>query len=123
MTQVEMTPQSLIVHITGADRLWTLKSHLEIPLGHVVSATPAADDAHTWLKGVRIEGTHVPGVLSAGIFHHHGDLVFWDVHHAEKAIAITLKDDRFARLVIEVEDPAATIAAITKALPALVAAK
>ena len=117
MAQIEITPQALIVHITGADRLWTLKSHLEIPLEHVVSASQAADDAHTWLKGIRIEGSHVPGVLSAGIFHRHGDLVFWDVHHSEKAVAIKLKDDRFARLVIEVDDPAATVAAITKAIP------
>ncbi len=123
MAQIELTPQALIVHITGTDRLWALKSRLDIPLGHVVGATMATDEAATWLKSMHIEGTHVPGVLSAGVFHHHGDRVFWDVHDPRKAIAIALKDDQFVRLVVEVDDPTATLAAISQAIPTPVAPK
>ena len=114
---------ALVVHITGADRLWALKGHLEIPLAHVVGAASAQDEAQSWLKGIRLPGTHIPGVLRTGIFHRHGDRVFWDVHHPLNAIAIELKDDHFARLVVEVDDPAATLAAIDLALPTLVAPK
>lgn len=117
MANIEIAPQVLIVHITGADRLWALKSHLEIPLEHVVSASQETEEAHAWLKGIVHRGiTHVPGVLSAGTFHHQDNRVFWDVHDPSKAIAITLKDDRYSRLVIEVEDPTATLAAIAKAI-------
>ncbi len=116
MTRIELTPQTLIVHITGADRLWALKSRLEISLAHVVGAGQATEEAHDWLKGFHLPGTHIPGVIAAGTFHHAGDRVFWDVHHPEKAIAIRLQDDRFGRLVVEVDDPAATLAAITKAI-------
>jgi hypothetical protein len=42
--------------------------------------------------------------------------VFWDVHDPEKTVVIRLKDERYARLVIEVEDPPATVAAIQEAL-------
>jgi hypothetical protein len=31
--------------------------------------------------------------------------VFWDVHDPEKTVVIHLKDERYARLVIEVDDP------------------
>ena len=123
MAEIEITPQTLVVHITGADRLWALKSRLEIPLAHVVGAAQAQDEAHTWLKGIRLPGTHIPCVLSAGIFHRHGDRVFWDVHHPDNAIAIELKDEHFARLVVEVDDPAATLAAIGRAIPTPVAAR
>jgi len=41
--------------------------------------------------------------------------VFWDVHDPQKAIVIRLKDERYARLVIEVDDPPATVAAIEEA--------
>ncbi len=116
MAQIEITPQSLIVHITGADRLWSLKSRLEIPLAHVVGANHATDDADSWLEGFRLGAVYVPGVLSAGSVHHQDDRVYWDVHDSAKAIAIVLKDDRYARLVVEVDDPAATLAAIAKAL-------
>jgi len=32
-------------------------------------------------------------------------LVFWDVHDPDKAVGIELRDERYARLVIEVADP------------------
>jgi hypothetical protein len=38
--------------------------------------------------------------------------VFWDVHDPQKTVVIQLRDERYARLVIEVEDPRATAAAI-----------
>ncbi len=42
--------------------------------------------------------------------------MFWDVHDPEKTVVIYLKDERYARLVIEVDDPPATAAAIQRAL-------
>ena len=118
MAQDELTPETLIVHITGMDRLWALKSHLDIPLAHVVAATKATDEAIEWLSETHISGTHVPGMLSAGTFHHEGDRVFWDVHDPQKAIAIELIHDKLARLVIEVDEPEYTVSEIGLALKA-----
>jgi hypothetical protein len=42
--------------------------------------------------------------------------VFWDVHDPEKAIVIRLEDERYSRLVIEVEDAPATATAIEGAI-------
>lgn len=116
MAEIELTPQSLIVRITGADRLWALKSHLEIPLVHVIGAERATDEARSWWHGIRLAGAHIPGVISAGRFYEHGNLVFWDVHDPEKAIGIDLSDERYSRLVIEVDDPEKTIAAVNRSL-------
>ena len=58
----------------------------------------------------------MPGVITAGTFYQEGERVFWDVHDPEKTVVIRLKDERYARLVIEVEDPLATVAAIQEAL-------
>jgi len=115
MAQIEMTPDTLIIRIEGADRLWALKSQLDIPLGHVAGAEPAEAEARQWLHGIRLGGTHLPGVISAGRFYEHGRRVFWDVRHPERAIAITLRDERYSRLVVEVDDPAAAMAAIGNA--------
>jgi hypothetical protein len=116
MAQIELTQDQLIVHITGADQLWALKNRLEIPLAHVTGAQPAEAEAREWLHGIKVGGTHVPGVISAGRFYQQGKLVFWDVHRAERAIAISLRDERYSRLIIEVDDPAAAIATIHAAL-------
>ena len=114
-TTLELTDTTLVVHLEGADKLWALKSRLTIPLSNVIGAHNAGDEAHTWLRGLRLGGTHVPGVISAGRFYSHGEMVFWNVHDPDNAIAIDLRDEHFGHLVIEVEDPAEEIARIQHA--------
>jgi hypothetical protein len=116
VAEVELTEDTLSIHVRGMDRLWALRSHLEIPLSHVSGAEAAQEAARGWWQGIRSGGTHVPGVITAGTFHQEGERVFWDVHDPEKAIVIGLRDERYARLVIEVEDPPGTVAAIEEAL-------
>jgi hypothetical protein len=115
VARVEVSGDQLTVQIEGIDKLWTLKSRLDIPLAHVTDAEADPEAVRGW-KGWRGPGAHVPGVLVAGTFHHQGDRVFWDVHDPAKAVVIHLADERYARLVIGVDDPAATVAAIRRAL-------
>ena len=119
MTEVELTRDALIVHVRDMDQLWALKSHLEVSLSHVVGAEMGAEadpeDAVEW-KDLRVPGTHVSGVITAGTFYQEGERVFWDVHVPEKAVVIRLRDKRYARLVVEVDDQHATAATIQKAL-------
>ena len=119
MTEVELTQDALVVHVRGMDRLWALKSRLEIPLSHVVGAEVDPEVAREWRQGIRSPGTHVPGVITAGTFYQEGERVFWDVHDPEKTVVIQLRDERYARLVIEVEDPHATAAAIDRVVEAV----
>ena len=116
VAEVELAEDTLSIHVQGMDRLWALRSRLEIPLSHVSGAEAAPEVAHRWWQGIRSGGTHVPGVITAGTFHQEGERVFWDVHDPKKAIVIRLRDERYERLVIEVEDPLATVAAIQAAL-------
>ncbi|MEU7854513.1 hypothetical protein [Nonomuraea sp. NPDC049141] len=48
-------------------------------------------------------------MITAGTFHLDGERVFWDVHDAAKAVVIELADERYTRLVVEVDDPRATV--------------
>jgi hypothetical protein len=116
VTEVQLSQVALIAHVRGMDRLWALKSRLEIPLSHVVGAEADPEVARQWRKGIRAPGIHVPGVITAGTFYQEGERVFWDVHDPEKTVVIRLQDERYTRLVIEVDDPRATAAAIRKAL-------
>lgn len=112
MAEIEYTDDVLVVHVTGWDRVWALKSQLTVPLAHVVGAEPAGEEARRWWKGFRLPGTQIPGVITAGTFYKDGSRVFWDVRDADRAVAIHLRDDQYTQLVIEVEDPAATIALV-----------
>ncbi len=109
---------ALILEIQGLDKFWSLRSRLEIPLAHVRAVKPDSGAARGWFDGLKLAGSHIPGLLTAGTFYEDGELVFWDVHHAENAIAIELAHDRYRRLIIEVADPKATVALIEAALKA-----
>jgi hypothetical protein len=61
------------------------------------------------------KGSVVPGPITTGTYYREGELVFWDVHDPEKTVVIRLRDERYARLVIEVEDPEATVARVNEA--------
>lgn len=116
MTHIEIDADTLIVHVQGLDKLWAPKSELRIPLPHVSGVGPADDEARRVWHGIRAPGTHVPGVITADTFYAHEGRVFWDVHAPERAIAIALHDDRYAKLVLEVDDPTREIGRIETAL-------
>ena len=104
------------MHVRGADRLWSFRSSLEIPLGHIAGVRADPEVARGWWHGLRLPGTNVPGVITAGTFYEHGKCVFWDVHHPEKTIVIDLHDERFNQLIVEVADPEAAVKLIQSAL-------
>jgi hypothetical protein len=68
--------------------MWAFKSSLEIPLAHIseIRADPAI--AHGWWHGLRMPGTKIPGVLTAGTFYQDGKRVFWDVHNPENTVVL-----------------------------------
>ena len=107
---------SLMLHVRGADKLWAFKSSLEIPLVHIAGVRADPETARGWYHGIRMPGTSVPGVITAGTFYQDGKRVFWDVHHPEKTIVIDLHDERYNELVVEVDDPEAAVKLIQNAL-------
>ena len=114
MTKVSVSDGKLLVEVQGWHMLWALKSRLEIPVEHISAVRRATDER---VQGLRLPGTFVPGVITAGTYYERGGKrVFWDVHDHERAIAIELHDERFSKLIIEVADPEATIREILNSL-------
>lgn len=114
MAEVSIDGMDLMVRIEGLDKLWALKSRLVIPLANVRGATidPGIIKER---KGIRAPGTYLPRVITAGTFHIDGERVFWDLRDPAKAVVIELADERYARLVVEVDNPAEVVALIEKA--------
>ncbi|HEX5233998.1 MAG TPA: hypothetical protein VFW25_01570 [Silvibacterium sp.] len=109
MVDLAIAEGRLILHVKGLDELWALKSTLEIPLFHIAGVRADPEVARGWWHGVRMPGTQIPGVITAGTFYQHGSRVFWDVHHPEKTIVIDLRDERYQQLIVEVADPEAAV--------------
>ena len=116
MVDLSVVEGKLTLHVRGADKLWAFKSSLEIPLVHIAAVRADPETARGWWHGIRMPGTNVPGVITAGTFYQHCKRVFWDVHHPEKTIIIDLRDERYNELIVEVADPDAAVKLIQDAL-------
>jgi hypothetical protein len=104
-----VTPQiidgNLILRMEGMDEVWALKSELTIPLKHITEVRMDEEVVRGWYHGIKFPGSNIPGILTAGTFYQDGKRVFWDIHHPEAAVVISLTHESYSELVIEVEDP------------------
>lgn len=110
MTRIEIAEDKLKVEVLGWDKLWAFKSRLEFPLEHMVGARRwEKEEANRWWRGFRAPGTNLPGVIVAGTYHLKGEHIFYAVHDFSRAIVVELKDEWYARLVVEVPEPDAAL--------------
>jgi hypothetical protein len=79
LVDLSIAEGKLKLHVRGADKLWALKSSLEIPLAHIAAVRADPEVARGWYHGIRMPGTDVPGVITAGTFYQDGKRIFWDV--------------------------------------------
>lgn len=113
MVEIQIQDGTMSVDVRGLHKLWALKGRLQVPVVAVKGARRLdPGTARRLWKGLRIPGTHVPGVIAAGTFYKHGERHFWDVADASRALEIELGGTRYARLFVEVEDPEATLATL-----------
>jgi hypothetical protein len=110
MVDVRVDGDRVIFEVEGIDKLWSLRSRLDIPLAHITDVEANADQVGRWWHGVKLWGTDVPGMFAAGTFFYHQELVFWDVHDPAKTIIVSLDHERYKKLIIEVADPKAAAA-------------
>ena len=116
MVELIVTGDTVVFEVEGWDKLWSLRSRLEIPLAHIKGAHADPGPAMGWFDGLKIAGTAIPHIFRAGTFYQEGDFVFWDVHHPEKTVVIELEHERFGKLIVEVADPQATVNLINQAI-------
>ena len=116
MVEITVQGESVVFEVQGWDQLWSLRSRLEIPLAHIKGAQWDPQPAMGWFQGLKLAGTSVPNLFRAGTFYQDGGLVFWDVAHPERTIAVDLAHEHYQRLIVEVADPAGTVARITRAI-------
>jgi hypothetical protein len=114
MVNVAVQNDRAVFEVEGLDRLWALRSRLEIPLAHITDAKIDPDQVGRWWHGWKLFGTDLPGLFAAGTFYYHGELVFWDVRDPAKTVIVSLDHERYKKLIIEVADPDAVVATLRK---------
>lgn len=118
MAQVFVDGYDLVIEQSTAEKVFSLRSTLRFPLSAVSGITRDSTMGHEG-RGLRAPGTDVPRFFTAGTFYRHGRKTFWNIRDGSRAVVITLHDSDFDQLVIDVDEPLQTVAAVTAALSAL----
>lgn len=105
MVTISVSDDRIHFDVEGIDRMWALRSQLEFPLSHIRSVRVDPEAAKGWWHGIRLWGSNIPGILTAGTFYQQGELVFYDVHDPDKTIVLELDHERYKKLIVEVDDP------------------
>lgn len=106
--------QRLIVRPVGLVRFWALSRGVEVPITSVVDVGVSRPGELP--RGMRLPGTHLPGVMTAGTFRSSGERALWMVGRNQTVLVIELTGERYRHLVLGVEDPDAAREAIRAAL-------
>ena len=118
MVQISFEGDRIVLAVEGWDKLWALRSRLEIPLAHIKHAHVDSAPAMGLFQGLKVAGTEFPGLFRAGTFYQDGGLVFWDVRHPDRTIVIELEHEHYRKLIVEVEDPDQAVRQINSMIPA-----
>jgi hypothetical protein len=114
MAHVDFNKKSeLVVKLSLGEKFFSLHPSLHVPLSHVVAVStrprlPELNDVYEQ----QFWGTYVPGKLAAGVWRDpDGAVTFCQVRDPERAIAIELEDERWARIIVQIDDESAESAA------------
>ena len=102
MVSVNIVGPNLVVTMSGLDTIWALRKSLTVPLAHVVEVKV---EQVAGKPGWKMWGTGIPRGFSAGKFRSQGKSEFWVAHQKQAALAITLRDETYSRIVLQVENP------------------
>lgn len=101
MPRLELTDREIVVHLTAWESIWSLRRSFRVPLAHVRGATEDSGFGGRAL-GLRIPGTHVPGLIAAGTFIKDSEKQFVYTVRKLQTIVIELAGNDWTRLVIGV---------------------
>ena len=100
---VKIEGNNITFEIHGVDTILALKRSITIPLEHVASVST---DKVPWepFQQLKVLGTGLPGVIKDGLFLSNDGLLFFEMHHPDKCITVSLNNEKYKKIIFEVED-------------------
>ena len=119
MVTISVDGDVLDIQVVGRHKFWALTSSLRVPLSDVREVRRDAERASRFMPGLKLPGAHIPFVYTAGTYYQSDFRPdFWSVRKPENALVIQCSAEAaYDEIIVEVEDPDATLARITAALP------
>jgi hypothetical protein len=112
MAHLKIDDESIVVVLSGAERVEALHANVTVPRSAVHSARAVVDGMDE-VHGIRSPGTALPGVIMVGTWRSSAGTTFAVCHGRRPAILIELTGQPFDRLVITVNNPEEAAAALS----------
>ncbi|WP_045234735.1 hypothetical protein [Deinococcus pimensis] len=118
MTNLTLTPDTLVLDLGRADRLLSLhlRSTLSVPLTSITDAHVDDEARVDWKRALKAPGTHVPGVVAAGTFYEEGRRVFANLREGQPALVLRLRGEHYDEIVVRTDDVHADLARVLAAI-------
>lgn len=113
MATVQLTTETLTVHLTRAEKVLGLLRDLTVPLGAVEEVT-VVPDALAAVRGLRAPGLGLPRLRMIGTWRRSGERTLVSVRRGEPALRLRLRSQRFTSVLVGLPDPAGTAAEIAR---------
>ncbi len=100
---VRIEGDALVLELHGIDEFLSIKRSIHIPLKHIVSIST---ETIPWneFKTMKLIGADLPHVVKDGLFLSKEGRLFFEMHHPENCITISLDHERYKKIIFEVED-------------------
>jgi hypothetical protein len=112
MTSLTFNNQELIINVEGLDKLLAFKGEVSIKLAHIKNVEVNHEGLMDFKDATFGIGTIFAGRIQTGTFKEDGQKSFWDVHDIKKTVLLTLHDDEYNKVIIEVDNPEEAVQAI-----------
>ncbi|NNC29319.1 hypothetical protein [Longimicrobium terrae] len=116
MVEITIRDDKLIVRVMGLNVLLAMRRRLIIPLASVTEIREEPNVSLWNVRGFRLPGTFVPGLIVAGTYVSPGYSAFWDVSRPARAIVIELDGGAYQKLIVDVEHPAEVVHQVREAI-------
>ena len=104
--------KGITLQLDGMERMWAFKASFRIPYDCVEDVQAANDSGLSAIPGIRLPGTHIPGVIVAGTYFNMKEKLFLYVVKSRPVLKISLKGHSYDKVILSIDSPfieAATI--------------
>ncbi|SHO44967.1 conserved hypothetical protein [Nitrosotalea sinensis] len=112
---IRIENKNLVFEMHGIDIILAIRKSITIPLEHVLSVST---DRISWkpFEQIKVAGTSLPGVIKDGMFLSSDGLLFFEMHNPDKCITVSLKNEKYKKIIFEVDDKESIAKTIRDAL-------
>jgi hypothetical protein len=113
---VTIEGDQVVFELHGADRFLAMKKRIAVPLNHIKSVSTENVSWGPFSHKSTRRGSQMPGVVKDGSFRTSDGLIFFEMHHPDKCVTVTLEGEEYQKIIFEVDDKETTAELIKAAI-------